>query len=60
MATMDWVVGSIISVIGLFIFYRALKEPADLLFAAIGKGFRAVRDMFSGGAQEQYEEIRYG
>jgi len=60
MATMDWIVGTIISVLGLFIFYRALKEPVDLLFGAIGRGISAIKDMLSGGPAQQYEEIRYG
>ena len=56
----DYAVGGGIAIVGLFLFYKALKEPMDLLFATIGKGIRAVRDMFSGGVGEQYEEIRYG
>ena len=61
MATVDWVVGTIISVIGIFLFYKALKEPMDLLFGAIGKGLKALFGLFSGGGpSEQYEEIRYG
>jgi len=56
----DYGVVSIIVVGGLFIFYRALKEPVDLLFGALGKGFHAIKDMLSGGPAQQYEEIRYG
>ena len=59
MGTIDWVVGGIITVIGLFLFYKALKEPMDLLFGAIGRGLRALFGLFS-GPTEHYEEIRYG
>ena len=58
--TIDWVVGSIIAIIGLFIFYRALKEPMDLLFGVIGKGLSKIRDLITGGTQESVEVIRYG
>ena len=60
MATIDWIVGGIISVIGLFIFYRALKEPMDLLFGALGKGLEKIKEMISGGTEQQYEVIKYG
>ena len=60
MGTIDWVVGGIITVIGLFLFYKALKEPMDLLFGAIGRGLRALFGLFSSGPTEHYEEIRYG
>lgn len=56
------IVGAII-VVGLFIMYRALKEPLDLLFGLIGRGLRGIKDKIvdakdSGG--EYYDEIRYG
>jgi len=59
MATIDWVVGGIISIIGFFILYKALKEPMDLLFGFIGRGIRGIIGLFS-SAPVQYEEIRYG
>ena len=55
----DWVVGSIITIIGLFILYRALKEPMDLLFGVIGRGLVGIKDMLSGGSR-QVEVINYG
>jgi hypothetical protein len=57
----DWIVVTIIAVIGLFIMYRALKEPLDLLFGLIGKGLIGIKDWIIGMNQEkQYEVIRYG
>ncbi len=40
MATIDWVVGGLVAILGLFILYRALKEPMDLAFGFIGAGIR--------------------
>jgi len=59
MAMIDWVVGSIITIIGLFILYRALKEPMDLLFGVIGRGLVGIKDMLSGAGGRQ-EVINYG
>ena len=61
MATIDWVVGGIITIIGLFILYRALKEPMDLLFGVIGRGLVGIKDMLSGGSDSgRVEIIKYG
>lgn len=58
--TLDWVVGGIIALVGLFIMYRALKEPLDLLFGAIGAGIRGLFGMMSGDRGGGVQVIRYG
>jgi len=59
--TMDWVVGGIIAIIGLFIMYRALKEPLDLLFGMIGTGLKNLFGLIAGdGGGERIQVIRYG
>ena len=59
-----WIDTAIVSMIvvgGLFLMYRALKEPMDMLFGMIGKGIRGLFGMFSGGdGGGGYEEITYG
>ena len=56
----DTAVVSIIVVAGLFLMYRALKEPMDLLFGMIGKGLRGIAGLISNRASGGYEEIVYG
>lgn len=59
----DWAVVTIIIVGGLFIMYRALKEPIDLLLGLIGKGLGAIRDKIADARDtggNYYDEIRYG
>jgi hypothetical protein len=53
--------GIIIAIIvfGLFIMYRALKEPMDLLFGFIGKGFSWLGSALSSGGGKVKEVIRY-
>ena len=62
MSWIDTVVVIIVVVVGLIILYTALKEPLDLLFGLIGRGFGALRDKIfdwrDGGSY--YDEIRYG
>ena len=60
MTWIDTIVIAIIIMGALFIFYRALKEPVDLMFGLIKKGLIAIKDMLSGGPAQQFEEIRYG
>lgn len=61
MTWLDTVIVGAILVIGLFLMYKALKEPLDLLFGAIGKGIIAIKDGLSGGGGgQQMEVIRYG
>jgi len=61
MTWLDTVIVGAILVIGLFLMYKALKEPLDLLFGAIGKGIIAIKDGLSGGGGgQQREVIRYG
>jgi len=58
----DWAVVSAIVLVGGVIFYRALKEPFDMLFGFIGRGFGAIRDKLSDGSDVggHYDTIRYG
>ena len=60
----DWLVGGIIAVIGIFILYRAVKEPIDLLLGLIGRGLVGIKDMIvnvaGGEGGEHVEVIRYG
>jgi len=58
--TIDYVVGGIIILVGIFIFYRALKEPMDLLGGALGKVFGSIRDYLSGGSTSSTTVIKYG
>ena len=61
----DWVSVGVVTLIvltGLFIFYRALKEPLDLMFHYIGKAFGGIKEGISRSKGEvttdQY--IQYG
>ena len=57
----DYLVVGIIIIVGLILFYRALKEPLDLLFGWLGRGIGAIRDGISGAREGgYYDEIRYG
>ena len=60
----DRTVITIVVVIGLVIMYRALKEPLDMLFGAIGKGIAGIvgffKDKTEGAADAGYEVISYG
>lgn len=57
----DTVVVIIVIIGGIFIMYRALKEPIDAFFGLIGKAFNSLREKAadkknSGG----FETIEYG
>ncbi len=62
----DWIsniVVVIIVVAGIFIMYRALKEPVDLFLGLMGKGLRAAKDGIVGTADSSVNyvgEISYG
>jgi len=60
MAWIDTIIMILITIIGLFLFYKALKEPMDLLFGAIGKGIIGIKNMLSGDSSGQMDVIRYG
>ena len=53
------VVGAII-IFGLFYFYKALKEPLDLLFGGIGRGIKSGMEKLSGAGESGYDTITYG
>jgi len=58
MATVDWVVGGIVLILGLFVLYRGLKEPLDLFFGFVGKGLSALKDWIVGdGSDRGYTEV---
>ena len=60
MAWLDTIIVGAVVVIGLFLMYKALKEPLDLLFGLIGKGLSGAKNALVGGAAEQVEVISYG
>lgn len=60
MSWIDTVILIVVSVVGLFIIYKALKEPMDLLFGAIKKGFTSLINAFKGKKDDYYETISYG
>lgn len=64
MTWIDTTVITIVVAVGLIIFYKALKEPLDLLFGWIGKGlgsvFGFVKDKAEGATDAGYEVITYG
>lgn len=53
MTWIDYTVGGIVILVGLFIFYRALKEPLDLLFSAIGKMFSMIGEGLSSSSEKK-------
>ena len=58
---MEWLDTAIIStvvIVGLFLMYRALKEPLDMLFGLIASGFRAAFGWLKDGGSQ--EVIEYG
>jgi len=61
MGWIDTVVIIIVIALGLIIFYKALKEPLDMLFGLIGRGIRGIVDsIHSRGESNGYDIIRYG
>lgn len=61
MSWIDTTVVTIIVLVGLIILYRALKEPLDLLFGVIARGFGSVKDkIVDRDVGGYYDEIRYG
>lgn len=58
----DTIVVTIIIATGLVIFYKALKEPLDLLFRGIGRVLGSARDKIIGvkdSGGDYYETIKY-
>jgi hypothetical protein len=56
----DTAIGWGIAIGGLFILYRALKEPMDLLFGFIGRGLVAFKDWIVGVPEQGGTVISYG
>ena len=57
---LDYAIGGGIAIVGLFILYRALKEPLDLLFGLIGKGLGTIKGWITGDDTTEVEMIQYG
>ena len=63
---MTWIDTIVIGVVimgALFIFYRALKEPVDMVFGWIKLGLGNLIGLIKGGgesAADKYEVITYG
>jgi hypothetical protein len=60
MGWIDNIVVGIIVIGGLFILYKALKEPVDLVLGFIGKGLVSLKDTIVGAAPETGTVISYG
>ncbi len=61
MTWIDTIVVTIVIGMGLAIFYKALKEPMDLLFGAIGRGLKAGFQKITGmGSEQEVNSINYG
>lgn len=60
MTWIDTTVVVTVVALGLIILYKAVKEPIDMLFRLIGRGFGAIRDRVTGMGGDYYDEIRYG
>ena len=50
----DYGIITIVIVFAMVFFYKALKEPLDLLFGLIISGIGWVKDRMSGGMEETY------
>ena len=63
---MTWIDVGVITIVvmgALFIFYRALKEPVDMVFGWIKLGLGNLIGLIKGGgerAADKYEVITYG
>jgi hypothetical protein len=60
MSFIDSAIGWGIAIAGLFILYKALKEPMDLMFGFIGRGLLALKDWITGSVPEGVTVIKYG
>ena len=60
MSFLDTVIIIVVSLVGLFILYKALKEPLDLLGNLIKKGFMGIINSFKNKKEDYYETITYG
>jgi len=60
MGWIDIIAVTIIIITGLIIFYKALKEPLDLLFGGSKRGIGAIRDAIANREGDSgYETITY-
>jgi hypothetical protein len=57
---LDYIVVGIVIIVGLVIFYKALKEPLDLLGGLIKKAFSGIKESMASKTEEAYETIYYG
>ena len=57
---LDYVVVGIVIIVGLVLFYKALKEPLNLLFGGVKKALSAMFGGIKNKTEEGYEVIQYG
>ena len=60
MTWIDTVVLTIVTIGGLSIFYKALKEPIDFVFGLLRKVFESIIEKARGSGEEAVETISYG
>jgi len=60
MGLIDTIILIVITIGGLFIFYKALKEPLDLFFGLIRRGIESIRDRARDVGEDTVETITYG
>lgn len=60
MTLIDTIILVGITIGGLFIFYKALKEPIDLFFGLIRRGIEGIKDRAKDTGEVAYETIVYG
>ncbi len=60
MTWIDTIAITIVMIGGLAIFYKALKEPVDLLLGFLRRMFESIIEKARGGGEEAVETITYG
>ena len=60
MPIIDTLIVTGIIIAGLFIFYKALKEPMDAFFSLIKKGIDYIKEQIGNQQEDTHEEIVYG
>jgi len=62
MPTIDWIIGGIVAILGIFILYKALQEPIDLFLGVVGRGIRSAIEWVanSGNSSSGDRVINYG
>lgn len=60
MGWIDTIILIVITIGGLFIFYKALKEPLDLFFDLIKRTIENLKDRAKDAGEDTVETITYG